>query len=424
MASTFLLVWNPKRKAPENVAGLKSEVTWSCGNTKKIHKGDRLFMIRLGAEPKGIFASGAAISDSYQNERWSKTRWWVDLKLDKIIDPDKNNNILEIRKLVNEVSTDYPSQGQPWIFQRSGVEIPSDAATKLEKVWREYSSASNNPNYWLWMIMEWEFPALWDIQLQNAVAAQHYPENWRGEARNIKLLQMIKEGDFLIAGLGKYRFVGYGEIKSAFGRTGPSLKFKVSDDRVLDFKERFDCNWTAIPRNSDPPFEKIQIDGAGFVHGACVKQIPEEVYVKLRERLNLAGAKRILSTSVRETANSDIEGQEAEDGKDLFEGGDPKQRLVNYYEREPALRNKAIEHHGTICKVCSFDFTATYGERGKGYIDVHHVVPISSLKKKTKVDPINHMTVLCPNCHRMIHRRKDEPLTVEQLKEIWNNRLR
>jgi 5-methylcytosine-specific restriction protein A len=67
------------------------------------------------------------------------------------------------------------------------------------------------------------------------------------------------------------------------------------------------------------------------------------------------------------------------------------------------------------CNVCGFNFEEAYGERGKDYIAVHHLTPVSTFGKTTKVDPKSDMIVLCSNCHRMIHRRKDDVLTPEEL---------
>jgi 5-methylcytosine-specific restriction enzyme A len=88
------------------------------------------------------------------------------------------------------------------------------------------------------------------------------------------------------------------------------------------------------------------------------------------------------------------------------------------YERDKNLRIAAVEHHGVTCKVYGFNFEEIYGERGKDYIEVHHLRPVSTLGKGTKVDPKSDMTVLCSNCHRMIHRRKDNVLTPEELKSL------
>jgi 5-methylcytosine-specific restriction protein A len=93
-------------------------------------------------------------------------------------------------------------------------------------------------------------------------------------------------------------------------------------------------------------------------------------------------------------------------------------RYSSHYERNYKNRYQAILHHGTKCRVCGFDFRKMYGDRGKDFIEVHHLIPVSKLKGPTKVNPKKDMTVLCSNCHRMIHRFKDDVLTPNQLKTI------
>jgi predicted HNH restriction endonuclease len=61
---------------------------------------------------------------------------------------------------------------------------------------------------------------------------------------------------------------------------------------------------------------------------------------------------------------------------------------------------------------------ATRGKRGAGFIEVHHLRPVSRLERKTIIDPRKDMTVVCSNCHRMIHRRKDNVLSPKSLKLI------
>ena len=98
--------------------------------------------------------------------------------------------------------------------------------------------------------------------------------------------------------------------------------------------------------------------------------------------------------------------------------GEKEERLSSYYERNPEVRRESINLHGLKCMVCKFDFEDTYGELGKGFIEVHHVVPISSFNGEHNVNPKTDMTVLCANCHRMMHRKKNTVLSVEDLKAI------
>ncbi len=107
-----------------------------------------------------------------------------------------------------------------------------------------------------------------------------------------------------------------------------------------------------------------------------------------------------------------------QDEEEFFEEGTMKRRFTNYFERSPKLRTSAILHHGTKYMACGFDFRRTYGEHGAGYIEVHHLVPVHTLKEKTKVNPKTDMAVVCSNCHRMIHRKKDKILSIDELKTI------
>ena len=123
------------------------------------------------------------------------------------------------------------------------------------------------------------------------------------------------------------------------------------------------------------------------------------------------------------SGNSGIEVRINEDLADLeleneyFEG-QKKSRLSSFYERNPKLRLAAIKTHGLSCKVCGFDFKNCYGDLGSGFIEVHHLKPVSTLEASTKVSPENDMTVVCSNCHRMLHRKRDMVLTPAQLKAL------
>ena len=109
---------------------------------------------------------------------------------------------------------------------------------------------------------------------------------------------------------------------------------------------------------------------------------------------------------------------EIEDNKDYYEGA-LKRVYVNKYERDHDARMKCIEAHGYKCSVCGMDFEKMYGELGKGFIHVHHIVPISTIGEEYKIDPVKDMVPVCPNCHAMLHRGKDgQVLSVDELKEI------
>lgn len=97
--------------------------------------------------------------------------------------------------------------------------------------------------------------------------------------------------------------------------------------------------------------------------------------------------------------------------------GKKKVRYTTIYERDPKFRNDAIEIHGTTCKCCGFNFEKSYGDLGKDFIHVHHIKPISE-SGETIVNPETDLVVLCPNCHYMIHRKRNYTPSVEELESI------
>lgn len=92
---------------------------------------------------------------------------------------------------------------------------------------------------------------------------------------------------------------------------------------------------------------------------------------------------------------------------------------VNSYERNNRARQLCIRYYGLKCQVCDFDFEKTYGEIGKDFIHVHHLIKVADIGEKYEVDPIKHLRPVCPNCHAMLH-RQEPPLTIEELKEKLN----
>ena len=109
---------------------------------------------------------------------------------------------------------------------------------------------------------------------------------------------------------------------------------------------------------------------------------------------------------------------EIEDSEGYFEGA-LKKVFVNRYERNRDAREKCIAAHGNNykCAVCGLDFEEMYGEIGRGFIHVHHIVPISSIGAEYQIDPAKDLIPVCPNCHAMLHRR-EPPYDVEDLKKM------
>lgn len=142
---TYLLTWNPKRWFWENLQDEVEELSkqgfligrWSVGVSKRITRGNRLFLIRLGKEPKGIIGSGWAESDVYEDDHWDNSAFevgkyarYVDVRFDKLLNPD-NEEILP-RKELNHLGKMH------WDSQGSGISIPDEVAYRLENIWADF----------------------------------------------------------------------------------------------------------------------------------------------------------------------------------------------------------------------------------------------------------------------------------------------
>ena len=105
-----------------------------------------------------------------------------------------------------------------------------------------------------------------------------------------------------------------------------------------------------------------------------------------------------------------------------FQEGHLIEIKINKYERSNKARQASIDYHGIACLVCGIDFEKIYGDLGRGFIHVHHITPLSNLKKIKDVDPIKDLVPVCPNCHSMLH-KKEPPYTIDELKnKIFKNK--
>jgi predicted HNH restriction endonuclease len=84
-------------------------------------------------------------------------------------------------------------------------------------------------------------------------------------------------------------------------------------------------------------------------------------------------------------------------------------------ERDPKLREDALSIHGLDCMACGFNFERAYGPWGKGFIEVHHVVPLAEAGR-SETNPATDLIVLCANCHRMVHRKRGVCLSLDELR--------
>jgi len=128
-----------------------------------------------------------------------------------------------------------------------------------------------------------------------------------------------------------------------------------------------------------------------------------------------APAQKILDNHVGEEAIPALP-EEISQPERIPEGASRK-IFVNAYERSPKARRACIKYWGAKCCVCKCDFAKIYGEIGEGFIVVHHLKPLAEVGEQYEVDPIKDLCPVCPNCHAMIHRSREQTLKLDELRE-------
>lgn len=123
---------------------------------------------------------------------------------------------------------------------------------------------------------------------------------------------------------------------------------------------------------------------------------------------------RVINQELKEIYPDDIE------ESSLFEGA-KKQITVNAYERNSYARKKCIEYYGTSCSICNFNFGHEFGNIGKNFIHVHHIKPLSEIAGEYKINPIQDLRPVCPNCHAMLH-SKTPAYRINEIKQLLKER--
>lgn len=150
--STHLLTWNPKNwkwaDLPEIARrledGIPIEQRWSCGNSRTIELGSRVFLLRQGVEPKGIVASGWVTRAPFSAPHWDEARaakgdnaFFIMFAADALINPEVTPP-LDLREFTSgplaEMQTDAPA---------SGNSIPESVAVALSDVWAAHAGKSD-----------------------------------------------------------------------------------------------------------------------------------------------------------------------------------------------------------------------------------------------------------------------------------------
>lgn len=145
---TYLLTWNPEnwdwiniKELSEKVRiGEEVELRWNC-RSEKVKLGDRLFLIKQGVEPKGIFASGVCVEEPFKDKHYDPKRQdkdisYIRFKVESLLAPG-----IDILFPVYERIPSYL-----WDSQTSGINLPNNIAKELEKQWNGFNQTTSEGN--------------------------------------------------------------------------------------------------------------------------------------------------------------------------------------------------------------------------------------------------------------------------------------
>jgi hypothetical protein len=93
-------------------------------------------------------------------------------------------------------------------------------------------------------------------------------------------------------------------------------------------------------------------------------------------------------------------------------------------ERNPGNRHAIIRlrraNGALTCDGCDVDLAAEYGEEHQTVLELHHLRPLARGVQKPK--GTDDFALLCPTCHRVVHYRREDPLRIDELRELLASR--
>lgn len=143
-------------------------------------------------------------------------------------------------------------------------------------------------------------------------------------------------------------------------------------------------------------FSKVQGNGSSISHEAAQRLRDHWLDWRLAVEADSNQGLGVLKTNSR--------GQSIKQAKE----GDVERATRNHRRRERRLRSAKLEQvltkNGCLqCEVCNDDLAEWYGESYADLIEVHHKKAIS-LRKTASKTTLMDLAVVCPTCHRFIHR--------------------
>lgn len=383
LMSTWIFQGNPQRFNVNDYLLENDEIWWSIRQkhlADKITVGDEVFIWRSDGEERGsggIVARTVALTspEQYVNDEESASYWYEDVSNDSYLAVKLRVMEVDVAECLSRIElAEHPKLQNLMILrlkQNTNYFVEEELAKYLKQFWnKKYFSQAIDKNQ-----LNKDFHKAMLRIYDESKAIGYTPSKFRQMVANEGGLRTAK------------KLINSKQLSDGFAE--------------LAHLNRLDLTVEALVLNQVYRilFTELELDIA-------------------RERLMQLGfvIEDEEQNELLLVVEDDLEALKVEEGNGIE--GTKKTYLVNKYERDSMNRKKAIEIHGLNCYACGFNFEEVYGERGTDFIEVHHIKPLSTLKEAIEIIPETDLVPICANCHRMVHRRKDDVLSVDELKEI------
>lgn len=265
-----------------------------------------------------------------------------------------------------------------------------------------------------------DYPAVWIEKTKNS--HHHGGQGWefgtclwsptksKTGQQIYKNMQRAKAGDLVLhfyedTPFGRdedYYFFGVSKV------TGPAKTLDTEPPLPGDWAGRgqyFRIDVEGFVPFTDPPSisQFIEMKGAELLEGAPGDEpsfVMNAGSIRLAQGKYLASCPKHLYELLSSTVDECIEpskqplvsksnpGKEAPqkpfDYEEYIEGQRAK-RETNYFVRNPQLVRDAKAHFGAVCQACRFKYRDRYPDLGEGYIEIHHLNPLSEQKNSAPI---------------------------------------
>lgn len=434
MSRYLLLSWNSDPKEAEKAGNLESllkeptpyKTSWRI-TRKEIEVGDKVFIVKLAENPKGIVALGEVVSLA---EPLGPSLYKVEIMINDVLNYE-SGILIEHSELTN-LNSRFGTH-QHWESQASGIELDSHLVEPLFRLFKD--KLGTNRHTW----MTWEDEVVCAFTILGLTDEDHL--ELISEVLHLDLTRQIipRIKDFQALSAKTSSRNTCASERNAFKRMRtfnsielyrhlltlhPVLKnkLKLSNkhrliwilkdidgeghlQEIYDLYEEYFPERTAVNAWKDGIRRDLQQFSSDTDTYKNLKTKKEDLFYCEKIGYGFWGLRDFSVHRDTVVRASDIE------------YGEGKKKLVTHLrsERDKRLirnaKNAFREKHGKLyCEACNFYFDDVYDHDGPiDYIEGHHRILISEMPEghKSKIEDI---IMLCSNCHRMIHKFESENL--------------